>query len=61
MDHSERPTDMLARQMTANRNAACYRNRETGARHFCHDSRYRAAFVRDILAIRKELRSRGVR
>lgn len=59
MTHAERPTDMLRRQLLANRLAVRYRNRETGLRHFCHDKLYRPAFVSDILAIRAELRRRG--
>jgi hypothetical protein len=58
MLHSERPTDMLIRQQEANRKAVTYRNSETGRRHYCHYALFRAAFIRDILAIRKELRKR---
>lgn len=56
MPHHERPTDMLLRQMQANRNAARYRN--DYKRHFCHLPIFRSAFIRDILAIRNELRCR---
>lgn len=52
MKHADRPTEMLVRQMQANRIAA--RNRK----HFCHLPRFRSAFVKDILAIRKVLRER---
>jgi hypothetical protein len=48
----DRPTDMLERQMQANRNAA--RNR----RHHAHLAQYRPHFVREILAMRQELRKR---
>lgn len=61
MTHAERPTEMLKRQMLANRNAVLGHNPETGKRHFCHERLFRAAFVRDILAIRRELRNRGER
>lgn len=60
MNIPDRPTDMLIRQQTANRKAIRYRNPETGWRHFCHDKLYRRAYVLDILAIRAELRKRGV-
>lgn len=58
MKHVDRPTDMLLRQLDANRKAAQYRNPETGVRHFAHIPTFRAAFVRDILAIRYALRMR---
>lgn len=52
MNISERPTDMLERQLKANHHAARRRN------HFAHLPLFRAAFVRDILAMRAELRTR---
>lgn len=58
MSYQDRPTEMLKRQQAANRLAARYRNPETGRRLFAHDAVFRAAFVRDMLAIRGELRSR---
>lgn len=61
MTHGERPTEMLIRQQAANRKAAQYRNPETGKRHHAHFDLFRAAFIRDILAIRKELRERKVK
>lgn len=59
MRHKDRPTDMLLRQQQANRNAARYRNPETGQRHFCHLPLFRWAFVIDMLLIRETLRSRN--
>ena len=56
----DRPTDMLLRQFKANRNAARYRNPETGKRHHAHVAQFRPYFVREMLAMRKELRLRGV-
>jgi hypothetical protein len=61
MRHAERPTEMLLEQQDANRKAARYRNPETGQRHFCHLKTFRAAFVKDMLAIRDELRRRRIR
>lgn len=55
-----RPTDSLRRAMQANREAACYRNPETGRRHFAHLPEFRPWFVREILTIREELRNRYV-
>lgn len=55
---SARPTDMLLRQLEANRNAARYRNPETGRRHYAHEPPYRSHFVVEILAMRSELRKR---
>jgi hypothetical protein len=54
----DRPTDMLERQLQANRGAARYRNPETGIRHYAHDPFYRRFFVMEILAMKKELRNR---
>lgn len=56
----ERPTDMLLRQLKANRNAARYRNPETGQRHHAHVKLFRPYFVREMLAMRAELRKRGI-
>lgn len=61
MRHEDRPTDMLQRQLFANRASVRYRNPETGMRHFCHLPLYREAFLRDILSARKVLKSRGVK
>lgn len=58
--YSERPTDMLQRQLLANRSAARYRNPESGRPHFAHDPIYRRHFVVEVLAMRDELRRRGV-
>lgn len=51
--YASRPADMLRRQLLANRKAA--RDR----RSFAHLMPYRPHFVRDILALRAELRRRG--
>jgi len=56
MKHTERPLDMLLRQMQANRNAARYRNKQTGQRHFCHEKNFRAAFVQDTLLLRAAIK-----
>jgi hypothetical protein len=58
--HSARPTDMIKRQLAANRFAIRYRNPETGKRHFCHLPYfpYKAAFLRDTLGLRAELKKR---
>jgi hypothetical protein len=58
--YSARPTEMLKRQLAANRFAIRYRNPETGKRHFCHLPyfTYKAAFLRDTLGLRAELRKR---
>ena len=61
MKLSDRPTDMLLRQLQANRNAARYRNPETGKRHHAHVAQFRPYFVREIIAMRDELRKRGLR
>jgi hypothetical protein len=55
--HSERPIDMLVRQLAANRSAARYRNKETGLRHFCHEPIFRPYFINDIILLRHALRS----
>ena len=57
MNHDDRPTDMLLRQQEANRKAARYRD-DKGRQNFCHLPMFRFAFIRDILAIRAELRKR---
>lgn len=54
-----RPTEMLLRQMQANRSAARYRNPENGKRHHAHIPRYRPFFVGEMLAMRAELRKRN--
>lgn len=56
MKHADRPMDMLVRQLAANRSAARFRNRATGQRHFCHEKTFRAAFVEDIVALRRAIR-----
>lgn len=54
-----RPTEMLVRQLAANRSAARYRNPEKPkVRHHAHIDKYRPHFVREILAMRAELRRR---
>lgn len=53
-----RGTEMLKRQLAANRNAARYRNPETGRRHFAHVMPFRPHFVREMLWMRDELRIR---
>jgi hypothetical protein len=52
MNLESRPTEMLERQLAANRHAA------RDQRHHAHIDRYRPHFVREILAIRAELRRR---
>lgn len=56
------PTDIetCARQLAALRAAARYRNPATGRRHFCHNSLYRAAYVRGIRELRDRLRELSV-
>jgi hypothetical protein len=55
----ERPTEMLLRQMQANRSAARYRNPEKPwIRHHAHLPRFRPYFVGEMLAMRAELRLR---
>lgn len=56
----DRPTEMLLRQHEANRSAARYRNPETGKRHHAHIAQFRPHFVREMLAMRAELRRRCV-
>lgn len=58
MKIEDRPTEMLLRQLHANRNAARYRNPENGKRHHAHWMPYRPHFVREILAMRAELKQR---
>lgn len=58
MIHSERPLDMLQRQLEANRAAIRYRHPQTGRRHFCHLVEYRAAYVNDCLLLRKAIRAK---
>lgn len=55
----DRPTEMLVRQLAANRSAARYRNPENGKRHHAHLMPYRPHFVREILAMRAVLRTRA--
>lgn len=59
MPIASRPTDMLLRQLDANRRAARWRNPANGRRHYCHEPRYRRIFVVEMLAMRAELRSRA--
>jgi len=54
-NYEQRPLDMLYRQQQANRSSA--RNKK----HFCHLAIFRAAFVRDILNIRNEIRQRSIK
>lgn len=55
----DRPTEMLVRQMRANRNAAKYRNPEKPwIRHHAHLPRFRPYFVGEMLAMRAELKRR---
>lgn len=61
MKIEERPTEMLLRQLLANRKAARERRDAKGRLTFQHILPYRPYFVRDILAMRAELRKRGVR
>jgi hypothetical protein len=49
---------MLERQLRANRNAAKFRNPETGRQNFSHLLPYRPYFVREMWAMRRELQSR---
>ena len=53
MKIEDRPTDMLLRQLAANRSAA------RDQKHHAHIDRYRPHFVREILAMRAELRRRA--
>lgn len=59
MKLEERPTDMLQRQLAANRAAAKGRDRNR-RKLFCHVLPFRPYFVREMLAMRCELRLRGV-
>ena len=55
----QRPTEMLERQLSALRSAARQpRSPKFPARHFVHNPLYRASVVRDVLAMRAELRRR---
>ena len=54
----DRPTDMLQRQLLALRKAVRYRNPNNRRRNFCHLNEYRASYLRNILAMRGELRKR---
>lgn len=53
-----RPTEMLERQLQANRKAARDRMDKYGRKTFQHILPYRPWFVREILAMRDELRKR---
>lgn len=53
MKLEDRPTEMLLRQMLANRSAARRRD------HHAHVLPFRPYFVREILAMRAELKRRG--
>lgn len=58
----ERPTEMLERQLAANRKAArTWVINETGRKwkHFSHVLPYRPHFVMEILAMRRVLRNRA--
>ena len=57
MKIEDRPTDMLLRQQAANRAAAKGRDRH-GRKLFCHLMPFRPHFVREMLAMRAELRQR---
>jgi hypothetical protein len=52
-----RPTDMLARGLSANRAAAKGRDAR-GRKLFCHVAPFRPYFVREMLWMRDELRAR---
>lgn len=54
----ERPTEMIERQLQANRNAARYRNPENGRRHHAHLMPFRPHFVLEIMTMRAVLKSR---
>jgi len=58
MKIQDRPTDMLERQLAANRLAARGRDR-MGRKLFCHLLPFRPYFVREMLAMRAELRKRA--
>jgi hypothetical protein len=49
---------MLERQLLANRNAIRLRRDRPPFRHFCHLPLFRAAFVRDVVGLRNEIRRR---
>lgn len=55
----DRPTEMLERQLMANRLAARNRKDQYGRKTFPHILPYRPHFVREILAMRAELRRRA--
>lgn len=62
--YESRPTEMLQRQLLANRKAArtwIVDERGNKRRNFSHDRTYRRFFVAEIVVMRGELRSRGVR
>lgn len=59
MKIEDRPTEMLKRQLLANRKAARDRKDEKGRLKFPHILPYRPHFVMEILAMRAELRRRG--
>lgn len=61
--YSDRPTDMLQRQLLANRKAArTWCTNDAGGRwkHFSHLATYRPHFVIETVVMRDELRARGV-
>lgn len=59
MKIADRPTEMLERQLLANRKAARERRDKYGRPTFQHILPYRPHFVRDILAMRAELKRRA--
>ena len=56
---ADRPTDMLIRQLQANRLAARKRLDKHGRKTFPHILPYRPHFVREIIAMRAELHKRA--
>jgi hypothetical protein len=60
MQIADRPTDMLLRQLLANRKAARDRDAK-GRKKFPHLLPFRPYFVREMMAMRAELRSRGIK
>lgn len=56
VDVNDRPTEMLERQLSANRKAA--RRQPDGRRSYAHQLPYRPHFVLEMLAMRAELRRR---
>ena len=60
MKHSDRPLDMLHRQLQANRAAIKYRNPETKRRHFCHLPLFKQAFLTDIKLLREAIREKTI-